>query len=72
MSGYTVDGSFQQYAIAKANHAAKIPKNVPLDAVAPILCAGITVYKGLKESGAKPGQTVAIVGAGGGLGSLAQ
>jgi len=72
MSGYTVDGSFQQYAIAKGNHAAKIPKDVPLDAIAPILCAGITVYKGLKESGAKPGQTVAIVGAGGGLGSLAQ
>ena len=37
-----------------------------------MLCAGITVYKGLKESGARPGQTVAIVGAGGGLGSLAQ
>ena len=37
-----------------------------------IIIAGITVYKGLKESGAKPGQTVAIVGAGGGLGSLAQ
>lgn len=36
-----------------------------------MLCAGITVYKGLKESGARPGQTVAIVGAGGGLGSLA-
>jgi propanol-preferring alcohol dehydrogenase len=35
------------------------------------LCGGITVYKGLKESGARPGQTVAIVGAGGGLGSLA-
>ena len=49
----------------------KIPDNVALDAVAPILCAGITVYKGLKESGARPGQTVAIVGAGGGLGSLA-
>lgn len=72
LSGYTVDGSFQQYAIAKAAHVSKIPKNVPLDAVAPILCAGITVYKGLKESGARPGQTVAIVGAGGGLGSLAQ
>lgn len=40
--------------------------------MAPVLCAGITVYKGLKESGARPGQTVAIVGAGGGLGSLAQ
>ncbi len=37
----------------------------------PVLCAGITVYKGLKESGARPGQWVAIVGAGGGLGSMA-
>lgn len=71
LSGYTVDGTFQQYCIAKAAHVARIPKDVPLDAVAPVLCAGITVYKGLKESGARPGQTVAIVGAGGGLGSLA-
>ncbi|KAL4890465.1 chaperonin 10-like protein [Aspergillus ambiguus] len=71
LSGYTVDGTFQQYAIGKAALASKIPKDVPLDAVAPILCAGLTVYKGLKESGARPGQTVAIVGAGGGLGSLA-
>jgi propanol-preferring alcohol dehydrogenase len=72
LSGYTVDGTFQQYAIGKAAHTTKIPKHVPLDAVAPVLCAGVTVYKGLKESGARPGQTVAIVGAGGGLGSLAQ
>ena len=71
LSGYTVDGSFQQYAIGKAAHVARIPKEVDLAAVAPILCAGITVYKGLKESGARPGETVAIVGAGGGLGSLA-
>lgn len=72
LSGYTVDGTFQQYAIAKAAHVARLHKDIPLDAVAPVLCAGITVYKGLKESGARPGQTVAIVGAGGGLGSLAQ
>ncbi|PCG89100.1 Polyketide synthase, enoylreductase [Penicillium occitanis (nom. inval.)] len=72
LSGYTVDGTFQQYTIGKAAHTTKIPKHVPLDAVAPVLCAGVTVYKGLKESGARPGQTVAIVGAGGGLGSLAQ
>jgi propanol-preferring alcohol dehydrogenase len=72
LSGYTVDGTFQQYCIAKAAHIARLPKDIALDAVAPVLCAGITVYKGLKESGAKPGQTVAIVGAGGGLGSLAQ
>ncbi|PKY05416.1 GroES-like protein [Aspergillus campestris IBT 28561] len=71
LSGYTVDGTFQQYAIGKAALSSKIPKEVALDAVAPILCAGLTVYKGLKESGARPGQTVAIVGAGGGLGSLA-
>jgi len=71
LSGYTVDGTFQQYCIAKAAHVARIPKEIPLDAIAPVLCAGITVYKGLKESGARPGQTVAIVGAGGGLGSLA-
>lgn len=71
LSGYTVDGSFQQYAVAKAAHVAHIPKGTDLAAVAPVLCAGITVYKGLKESGVRPGETVAIVGAGGGLGSLA-
>jgi propanol-preferring alcohol dehydrogenase len=71
LSGYTVDGSFQQYAIAKAAHVARIPKDCDLEAISPILCAGITVYKGLKESGAKAGQSVAIVGAGGGLGSMA-
>lgn len=71
LSGYTVDGTFQEYCIAKAAHVARIPKECNLEAIAPVLCAGITVYKGLKESGARPGQTVAIVGAGGGLGSLA-
>ncbi|KUJ08316.1 GroES-like protein [Mollisia scopiformis] len=71
LSGYTVDGTFQQYAIGKAAHVARIPKDLDLAAVAPVLCAGITVYKGLKESGARAGQYVAIVGAGGGLGSLA-
>lgn len=71
LSGYTVDGTFQQYAVAKAAHVARIPKDCDLEAVAPVLCAGITVYKGLKESGVRPGQYVAIVGAGGGLGSMA-
>ncbi len=70
LSGYTVDGSFQEYAIAKAAHVARIPKQLALDAVAPVMCAGITVYKGLKESAARPGQWVAVVGAGGGLGNM--
>ncbi|KAF3918251.1 Zeta-crystallin [Orbilia brochopaga] len=71
LSGYTVDGTFQQYAIGKAAHVARIPQGTDLQAVAPVLCAGITVYKGLKESGVRAGQYIAIVGAGGGLGSLA-
>lgn len=71
LSGYTVDGSFQQYCIGKAAHVARIPKDCDLEAIAPVLCAGITVYKALKESGARPGQHVAIVGAGGGLGCMA-
>ncbi|KFY67399.1 hypothetical protein V496_01590 [Pseudogymnoascus sp. VKM F-4515 (FW-2607)] len=71
LSGYTVDGTFQQYCVAKAAHVAHIPPDIDLASVAPILCAGITVYKALKESNARPGQTVAIVGAGGGLGTLA-
>jgi len=71
LSGYTVDGTFQQYAIGKAAHVARLSKDLDLAAVAPVLCAGITVYKGLKESGTRAGQYVAIVGAGGGLGSLA-
>ncbi|KAK8191768.1 chaperonin 10-like protein [Phyllosticta capitalensis] len=71
LSGYTVDGSFQQYCVAKAAHVARIPPGTDLAAIAPVLCAGITVYKGLKESEVRPGQTIAIVGAGGGLGSLA-
>merc|ERR1712000_312937 len=44
MSGYTVDGTFQQYAVAKAAHVARIPDECDLEAIAPVLCAGITVY----------------------------
>ena len=40
LSGYTVDGTFQQYAIGKAAHVARLPKDVDLEAVSPILCAG--------------------------------
>lgn len=70
-SGFTHPGTFQQYCTVKAAHAARIPEGVDLAEVAPILCAGITVYKALKRSDAKAGETVVITGAGGGLGSLA-
>ncbi|KAF6010808.1 alcohol dehydrogenase [Brettanomyces bruxellensis] len=71
LSGYTHDGSFQQYATADAVQAAHIPQGTDLAAAAPILCAGVTVYKALKTADLRPGQWVAISGAGGGLGSLA-
>ncbi|KAJ5365291.1 Polyketide synthase enoylreductase [Penicillium concentricum] len=71
ISGYTVNGTFQQYAVCKATNAVRIPNGISLDEAAPILCAGVTVYKALKESNLQPGQIVAVVGAGGGLGTLA-
>lgn len=70
-SGYTVQGTYQQYAIADAVQAAHIPKDVDLAKVAPLLCAGITVYKALKNANIRAGDWVTIIGAGGGLGSLA-
>lgn len=48
-----------------------IPENLASDMAAPMLCAGVTVYSALRKSGAKPGDWVAIMGAGGGLGHLA-
>ena len=71
LSGYTHDGSFQQYATADAVQAARIPAGTDLAQVAPILCAGITVYKALKSAHLRAGEWVAISGACGGLGSLA-
>ena len=68
--GYTKNGSFGQYMVVNAKFAPKIPKTVDLAAVAPILCAGVTVYKGLKETEVKPGQWVLISGVGG-LGHIA-
>lgn len=70
-SGYLVDGSFQHYCVANAAHATKIPESVSLEVAAPIMCAGITVYRALKEAGVHPGEWVCIPGAGGGLGHLA-
>ena len=71
LSGYTHDGTFQQYATADSVQAAKIPQGTDLALVAPILCAGVTVYKALKTAELSAGKWVAISGAAGGLGSLA-
>lgn len=68
--GYTVDGSFGQYMLVDATYAARLPQGCDPLEVAPILCAGVTVYKGLKCTDTRPGQWVAISGIGG-LGHIA-
>ena len=67
--GYTKNGGFAQYLLADPDYVARIPNGLtPVDA-APLICAGITTYKGIKETAAKPGQWIAISGVGG-LGHL--
>jgi propanol-preferring alcohol dehydrogenase len=70
-SGYQVDGSFQQYAVSFTRHLTPIPDGLDLAQAAPILCAGVTVWKAIKQSNTKPGDYIVIAGAGGGLGHLA-
>ncbi|MFA6059062.1 MAG: alcohol dehydrogenase AdhP [Taibaiella sp.] len=68
--GYSVDGSYAEYVVADARYVARFPAGINFAEMAPITCAGVTVYKGLKETEAKPGEWVAISGIGG-LGHLA-
>jgi len=68
--GYSVDGSFGQYMLVDARYAPVVPEGVDLAAVGPILCAGVTVYKGLKVTDTKPGEWVLVSGIGG-LGHIA-
>lgn len=70
MTGYSVDGGYAEYVRADANYVGHLPGNLEFGPAAPVLCAGVTVYKGLKETEAKPGQWVAISGIGG-LGHMA-
>lgn len=69
-SGYSVNGTFAEYAIGSAAYVARLPANPDFAAIAPILCAGVTTYKGIKETDTKPGEWIAISGIGG-LGHIA-
>jgi len=69
-SGYSVNGSFAQYALAQADYLGRLPENLSFVEAAPILCAGVTTYKGLKETDTRPGDWVVISGIGG-LGHVA-
>ncbi len=67
--GYTENGGFAEYLLADPNYVAHIPAGLTATQAAPLICAGITTYKGIKQTEAKPGEWIAISGCGG-LGHL--
>ncbi|WP_311946642.1 alcohol dehydrogenase AdhP [Halomonas piscis] len=69
-TGYSVNGSFADYTLADAGFVGRLPDNVDFLEIAPVLCAGVTVYKGLRMTDTRPGQWVVISGIGG-LGHMA-
>ena len=68
--GITYDGGYAEFMIAPATALALIPEELSPKDAAPLMCAGITTFNSLRNSGARPGDTVAILGVGG-LGHLA-
>lgn len=69
-TGYSVNGSFAEYAVADPDYVGILPSKLEFGPAAPVLCAGVTVYKGLKETEVNPGEWVMISGIGG-LGHMA-
>ncbi|SFC78777.1 uncharacterized zinc-type alcohol dehydrogenase-like protein [Bacillus sp. OV322] len=68
--GEPTQGGYSTHIVVVEDFAVKIPDSIPLDAAAPLLCAGITTYSPLNHWGAGPGKKVAVVGMGG-LGHMA-
>jgi propanol-preferring alcohol dehydrogenase len=69
-TGYSVNGGFAEYVLADPAYVGFIPDALDFAPAAPVLCAGVTVYKGLKETEVRPGEWVAVSGIGG-LGHMA-
>ena len=68
-AGYTIDGGMATHCVVKADYAVKVPEGLDPAQASSITCAGVTTYKAIKVSGARPGQWIAVYGAGG-LGNL--
>ena len=69
ITGISYDGGYAEYVVVPHEAAARIPENLDAAEAAPLLCAGITTYNALRNSGARSGDTVAVQGIGG-LGHL--
>ncbi len=70
ITGLTLDGGYAEYAVVPYEAAARIPEGLDAVEAGPLLCAGLTTYNSLRNSGARPGDAVAVQGIGG-LGHLA-
>jgi D-arabinose 1-dehydrogenase-like Zn-dependent alcohol dehydrogenase len=70
VTGITFDGGYGEYMLAPASAVALMPAELSAVAAAPLLCAGVTTFNALRNSGARPGDVVAVLGLGG-LGHLA-
>jgi D-arabinose 1-dehydrogenase-like Zn-dependent alcohol dehydrogenase len=69
IAGISYDGGYQEYMIAPVEALAAMPESLNAAEAAPLMCAGITTYNALRQSGARPGDLVAVLGVGG-LGHL--
>ncbi len=69
ITGITYDGGYAEYMIAPASAVALMPADLPPVEAAPLMCAGLTTFNALRNSGARPGDIVAVLGLGG-LGHL--
>lgn len=70
VTGISFDGGYAEYAVVPYEAAARIPDDLDALEAGPLLCAGVTTYNSMRNSGARPGDTVAVQGIGG-LGHLA-
>ena len=68
-TGYSVNGGYAEYMVANADYVGRIPAGMDPALAAPVLCAGVTTYKGIKETDTRPGQWLVVSGVGG-LGHL--
>lgn len=69
VTGINFDGGYAEYLIAPSSAVARMPAELPPTEAGPLLCAGLTTFNALRNSGARPGNVVAILGLGG-LGHL--
>ena len=65
VTGVTQDGGFQDYMVVPAHAVTRLPDEIPFEEAGPLMCAGLTVFNGLKEGNYRAGDKVAVIGLGG-------